>query len=67
MCTSNSEQLPCPMIAGLSGHTHQPRCILLLLSLVKVLINVVSGAMGKTLSFEESGEAVYAAMVKVNY
>jgi hypothetical protein len=32
--------------------------------LKQVLINAVSDAMGKTLSFEESGEAVYAAMVK---
>ena len=33
--------------------------------LLQVLINAVSHAMGRTLTFEESGEAVYAAMVKV--
>ena len=30
-----------------------------------MLTNAVSNAMGRSLSFEESGEAVYAAMVKV--
>ena len=29
-------------------------------------MNAVSSSMGHTLSFEESGEAVYAAMVKVH-
>ena len=32
---------------------------------LQVLMNAISTAMGRTLSFEESGEAVYAAMVKV--
>ena len=32
-----------------------------------MFINAISEAMGQTLSFEESGEAVYAAMVKVKF